>query len=182
MDQSSPIVIPVKLDEKTFKRFARFDMLTLRRQWVRPAVFSLILIGFAIVSLLIQKEQSGLLAAVLLTVGLGLPLVYLGSFLSQVNMQAERSRLGSGKRVYTVTLDGEGLTVHNDRKQEETLRLPWDKTQQAFRNPGCVYLYVTPIKAFLLPNGQANMPDQAVWDFLVQHMGADKCKERRKRR
>ena len=37
------IVIAVRLDEKTFKRFARFDMLTRRKQWVRPALFSLIL-------------------------------------------------------------------------------------------------------------------------------------------
>ena len=175
-----PIVIPVRVDEKTFKQFARFDMLSLRRQWVRPIVFSLILIGFAVVALLTGKEQSGLLSAVLFMVGLGLPLIYFGSFFSQVNMQAVRSRLGGGKRVYTLTLDDEGLTVHNDQKQEETLRLSWDKPQKAYRTRGCVYLYVTPIKAFLLPNGQANAPDQAVWDFLMQHMGAGKCEERRK--
>ena len=42
------ITVPVKLDEKTFKRFARFDMLALRKKWIRPAVFSLILIAFAV--------------------------------------------------------------------------------------------------------------------------------------
>ena len=47
------IVIPVKLDEKTFKRFARFDMFILRKHWVRPLIFSLLLTAFAIVALFV---------------------------------------------------------------------------------------------------------------------------------
>ena len=86
------ITVAVKLDEKTFKRFARFDMFALRKKWIRPAVFSLILIAFAVIALLTRKEQSGLIAAVLLVVGIGLPLVYIGTFLSQVNMQAVSPR------------------------------------------------------------------------------------------
>ena len=46
------ITVAVKLDEKTFKRFARFDMFALRKKWIRPAVFSLILIAFAVIALL----------------------------------------------------------------------------------------------------------------------------------
>ena len=69
------ITVSAKLDEKTFKRFARFDMLILRKKWIRPAVFSLILVAFAFIALLLRKEQSGLIAAVLLAVGIGLPLV-----------------------------------------------------------------------------------------------------------
>ena len=53
MDQEKEIVIPVKLDERTFKRFARFDMFVLRKKWVRPAVFSLILLGFAAIALIV---------------------------------------------------------------------------------------------------------------------------------
>ena len=47
--------------KKTFKRFARFDMFILRKKRIRPAVFSLILMAFAFVALLLRKEQSGLL-------------------------------------------------------------------------------------------------------------------------
>ena len=46
MSTDKPITIPVRLDEKTFKRFARFDMFALRRKWIRPVLFSLILIVF----------------------------------------------------------------------------------------------------------------------------------------
>ena len=170
------IVIPVKLGEKTFKRFARFDMFILRRHWRRPLIFSLVLTAFAIVALFARKEQSGLIAAVLLTVGLGLPIVYFGTFLSQVNMQAVRQRLDPPRPVYLVRLTEQGVEAENQQKKEEPLRLSWQETQQAFRVKGCIYLYVSPVKAFLLPDGQADASDAQVWDYLVRHMGANKCK------
>ena len=72
MDHADWITIPVKLDEKTFKRFARYDMFVLRKRWIKPVVFSLILLAFSAVALWTGKQQAGLIAAVLLTVGLGL--------------------------------------------------------------------------------------------------------------
>ena len=90
MDPEKNIVIQVSLDEKTFKRFAWFDLFVLRKKWIRPLVFSLILITFSVVALFTGKPQSGMISAVLLTVGIGLPVVYFGSFLSQVGMQAVR--------------------------------------------------------------------------------------------
>ena len=99
MNPERTIVIPVRLDEKTFKRFARFDAFILRKKWIKPLVFSLILVAFSLVALFARKAQSGLIAAVLLTVGLGLPVVYFGSFLSQVNMQAVRLKLKPATRV-----------------------------------------------------------------------------------
>ena len=172
------IVISVKLDEKTFKRFARFDMLALRKKWGRPLIFSLLLTAFAVIALLAKKEQSGLIAAVLLTVGLGLPLVYFGTFLSQVNMQAVRQRLDPPRAVYDLRLTEQGIEAENRQKKEEPLRLSWGETQRAFRVKGCIYLYVSPVKAFLLPDGQADASDAQVWDYLVRHMGADKCVSR----
>ena len=120
------ITVAVKLDEKTFKRFARFDMFALRKKWIRPAVFSLILIAFAVIALLTRKEQSGLIAAVLLVVGIGLPLVYIGTFLSQVNMQAARANLKPARPVYTVTMRDEDIRIVNDQKTEEPQEVSWD--------------------------------------------------------
>ena len=176
MDREKEIVIPVKLDERTFKRFARFDMFVLRKKWIRPAVFSLIMIAFAFIALLIRKEQSGMIAAVLLIVGLGLPLVYIGTFLSQVNTQALRAKLKPARLVYTVTLREEGIRVINNQKKEDPLEADWPSVQRAFLRKGCTYLYVTAAKAFLLPDGQANVSDREVRDFLVRHLGTEKCK------
>ena len=55
MNTDKTVTIPVRLDEKTFKRFARFDMFSLRRKWIRPVLFSAILIAFAFAALLIRK-------------------------------------------------------------------------------------------------------------------------------
>jgi len=175
MSVEKQIRIPVRLDEKTFKRFARFDMLILRKKWIRPVVFALILIAFAFVALLTRKAQSGMIAAVLLAVGLGLPVVYFGTFLSQVNMQALRQKLKPARNVYTVTLREDGILVENNQKKEDPLEMPWKKIQRAFRKKNCIYLYVSPAKAFLLPDGQADVPDSEVWQYLIDHLGKEKC-------
>ena len=176
MDPEKTITIPVSLDEKTFRRFAFFDTFILRKRWARPVIFSLILAAFAAVALLARKAQSGMIASVLLVVGLGLPVVYVGSFLNQVNLQILRQKLKPARRVYTVTLREAGITVRNDRKQEGTLELEWPALHRAYRKKGCVYLYVTPVKAFLLPDGQADAPDAEVWDYLKEHLGSEKCR------
>ncbi len=170
------ITVNVKLDEKTFKRFARFDMFSLRKRWVRPALFSLILIAFAVIALLSRKEQSGMIAAVLLAVGIGLPVVYIGTFLSQVNMQAVRAMLKPTRRVYTLTLGDTGIHIENNQKKEDPQDLDWVSVHKAFRKRGCIYLYATPQKAFLIPRGQADVPDPEVWSFLKEHLGAEKCR------
>ena len=176
MGAEKNIVIPVKLDEKTFRRFARFDMFSLRKKWVRPLAFSLILIVFAFIALLARKEQSGMIAAVLLAVGIGLPVVYVGTFLSQVNVQAVQRKLKPARSVYTVTLREEGIRVENDQRKEDPLEMEWASVQRAFRKKGCIYLYVSSTKAFLLPDGQADVPDAEVWDYLSAHLGKEKCR------
>ena len=176
MSHRQSIVIPVRLDEKTFRRFARFDMLRLRKRWVKPALFALILCAFAFVALISRKPESGMIAAVLLAVGLGLPLVYIGMFLSQVNLQADKWKLGKGRPVYTVTLRSQDFTVINNQKAGEAVTVPWNEAAQAFRMKGCIYLYASPAKAFLLPDGQADAPDQEVWAMIMTHLGSDKCR------
>lgn len=166
------ITVRVRLDAKTFRRFCRFDALRLRKKWVQPVVFALILVAFAFVALLARKEQSGMIAAVLLVIGLGLPLVYFGSFFSQVNMQVERHNLNPPRRVYTVRLSREGVNVVNDQKDEPPLDVPWKDLQAAFRAKGCVYLYVNAARAFLLPDGQADADPAALWALIEKHMGA----------
>ncbi len=177
MDSGKTITIPVRLDEKTFKRFARFDMFILRKKWIRPVLFSVILIAFAFTALLTRKEQSGLLAGVLLTVGIGLPVAYFGTFFSQVNLQALRQKLKPARSVYTVTLREPGILVRNNARKEDPLEMAWASIPKAFRRKGCIYLYVTPAKAFLLPDGQANVPDGEVWQYLTAHLGAEKCRQ-----
>ncbi len=172
------ITVPVVLDERTFKRFARFDTLRLRKKWVRPLVFFLIMTVFGVIAVLSKKEQSEMIAAVLFTVGLVLPIVYFGFFFSQVNMQALNYRLEKGRKVHTVRLTPDKLIVKaaKKNKKEETLELPWQKVPKAFRVKGCIYIYASPKKAFLLPDGQADASKDEVWRYLVNHLGKEKCR------
>ena len=163
--------IPVRLDAKTFRRFSCFDTLKLRKRWVRPVVFALILTAFALVALLSGKAQAGMIAAVLLVVGIGLPLVYFGFFFSQVNVQVARYGLDKPRRVYTVVLNADGVKVTNDQRDEAAVQVPWKEVQAAFRVKGCVYLYVNAARAFLLPDGQANVSPDELWACLQKQMG-----------
>ena len=163
--------IPVRLDAKTFRRFSRFDALKLRKRWVRPAVFALILTAFAFVALLSGKAQAGMIAAVLLVVGIGLPLVYFGFFFSQVNVQVARYGLDRPRAVYTVVLNADGVKVTNDQRNEAAVQVPWKEVQAAFRVKGCIYLYINAARAFLLPDGQADADPDALWAYLREHLG-----------
>lgn len=164
------IAVSVTLDTHTFRRFALFDTFVVKKRGRKPILFSLILLAFAAAALWLRKEQSGMIAAVLLVIGLGLPILYIGVFISQLNMQAERFKLGKGRKVYTVTLENSGVTVHNLQQKEEDLQLSWEGIWRAYRRKDCVYLYASPAKAFLLPDGQADAPDREVLDALREKL------------
>ncbi len=174
------IVFPVKLDEKTFRRFAFYDAFRVRLKWRKPVIFCLIFLAFGVIAMLSQKAEGAKLAAVLIVVGIGLPLVYTGTFLSQVNMQCTKYKLKPPRLVYTLTLSHDVLRVHNESKAEEDLVLSWSQVPAAFRRRKCIYLYVTPQKAFLLPENPENCSLEEVWSFLLSHMKAGTCRPKQK--
>ncbi len=125
MEQGS-VTVPVKLTAKGFRDFAVFDTLVRQRRWVMPAVFCAILSASALVCHLLRDRSpnAGALVAVLLVVGVGLPVVYFISFLNSVRQQNRRMGLSAkGLAVYTVTLDGNGVHVQaRDRHMDH----PWE--------------------------------------------------------
>ncbi len=121
-------------------------------------------------ALIAGKEQSVLIAGVLLAVGFCLPLVYVLSFLGQVNAQAEKYRLSSGRDIYTVTLDDEGVTVQGQVQSDDVLRLKWQAVKGVYQRRHCIYLYADENKAFLLPEGQADVTDEELWKYLRDHI------------
>lgn len=114
--QREIITIHVKMDRQTFRRFALFDTFRLKKRWCKPALFCAILLVFAAVAFAAGREQSALIGSVLLLVGLGLPAVYVGTYLSQLNAQAKKLRLDPPRPVYTLRLAQEGVTIQNDMK------------------------------------------------------------------
>ena len=69
-----PITAHVRINAPIFRRFALFDTFRLRRRWISPAVFALILFAFSFACMISGKEQAQMIGTVLQLVGLGLPL------------------------------------------------------------------------------------------------------------
>ena len=166
------ITAAVRLDKRQFRRFALYDAFALRRLWVRPALFAAIMLAFALAALIIRRDQSGLIAAVLLAVGLGLPAVWVGTYISQVDREARRLHLDPPRLVYTVTLAERGIHVQHARREGESLDAAWDQIVSIRRCRKDTYLYLSRTQAFILPAGQADAPDEAVERFLTGHARA----------
>jgi len=178
MSADTVINIPVKLDKVMFRRFAVFDTLRRQRRWRLPFWFTVIMLSFS-VYLFFQTDrpQSGLIGGVLLAVGLGLPLIYFSSF--YINMRENVIKHCLPRLVYTLTLTDKDVHILSNINNGEELTLDWNQLFAAYRVKGAVYLYVLPTRAFLLPDGQADAPDDELWAFLKQKL-RDKCRSFRR--
>lgn len=169
------ITVHVKMDRKILRSFAVFDTFILKKQWRRPAVFSLIMLAFALVCLfVIDKSQHVLIGSLLLAIAICMPFSYVFMFLSGVKEQAKRLKLP--RRVYTLVISSSGVSIQNDIKKEETVWLDWDKVHALHRRRGAIYLYATPARAFILPNDQADASPDELWELMTESAKAAKGK------
>lgn len=162
------LVIRSEISPDIFREFSYFDIFSHQKRWRGPLLFAAILtLAAAIVFTKADAVRgAGLLGGVLLAVGLGLPLVYFGSFFLSVRKQ---SRVYTGNlRAYTVELSENGARVTKD-KQEAFY--PWEQMAAAYMLSGSVALYVDPRHAFLLTG-----PLDAVWNKVTAHLPPEKCK------
>lgn len=92
---SRTISVSTTMDGPGFHDFAVFDAFHHRKAWLRPAIFSAIMLAFAAVCLsqLGKRPGAGLLAAVLAIVGIGLPASYFYSFFHSVSKQIRQMHL-----------------------------------------------------------------------------------------
>lgn len=173
------IEIPVRLDSATFQEFALFDVMHLRKRWRNPVLFAVLMTVFACICFALKNDanQAILLGCVLLGVGLLLPLVYFFSFFRSVREQAKKMKLDAPRHAYTVLLQTDGVTARMPTDPPQTRHTPWEQVYGAWRCEHAIYLYETTSQALLLPNGQANARDDAVWACLQEHLGPDRCHE-----
>ncbi len=171
------ITVPVKLTAQNFRNFAIYDTLVRQRRWVMPVVFCLLLSFFAGIcwGLRERSDSAGALVAVLLVVGIGLPVVYFISFLNSIRQQNRRMGLAKPKEVYTVRLDDDGVHV---TAGEQKLDHPWSSLYRAYRRPDAVYLYASPKQAYLLP--YADTDEEKLWAFVDAHLPNEKLFGRKK--
>ncbi len=168
------IAIPCKIDRKTFTRFAAYDTLIRKKGWRNPVLFALIMSAFAAVCFLVRKTraQATLLGGVLLGVGLVLPIVWFGMFFASVRRQAKRSGLSPDTVQYTVVLSDGKIHVTKDK---EAADFQWQDVYLARREKGCIYLYVSPTRAFLLPD--CEQTDRA-WQLITEEIDPAKIESK----
>ena len=171
---AKPIEVHVRLDAATFRHFCNFDALRRRRLWYWPALIGLVLMCVASF-LLLRGQGSGAAAGVLMGIGIAVPAGAFALYAIQIEAQVASQGLKASPPVYSLRLAPEGLRIVNDRKDEPPIDVPWDRVHAAFRDKGAAYLYVTPQRAFILPDGQASASDAAVWQALREYLGDDRC-------
>ncbi len=167
--KKSVITIPVRMDHKTLRDFSLFDTFILKKHWIKPTLFGVIFLVFAAICFAATgKEQNWLLGTVMLLIGLGMPTVYVGIFLSQVKAQAQKLKLP--RKVYTLTFSKEYIRIFNNMKQEDQVTLEWSKIPAAFRCKNAIYLYAAPTRAFILPDGQADTNTDELWAMMEKYL------------
>ncbi len=174
--QKKTVTVNVHMDEKTFKRFARFDTFTLRRRWRSPALFAAILTAFSFVAFLMdgRKEDAALIGWLLLVIGLGLPAAYFLHYEMQLATQVRRLGIKKPCPVYFVSLTDDGVRVVNNMAKEAPLTLPWDQVHGAYRRADAVYLYHAENRAFILPAKDASVSLASLWDVFAAHLPKEK--------
>ena len=166
-NEEKPLAIASTIDGNTFTRFAIFENFKLKKRWIAPTLFALIMCGFAVVCFTLgkTKDQSELLGLVLLSVGLVLPTVWYFMFMQSVRRQVKQFGLSDRKVQYFVFLEDKNVRIV---KGDETAEFGWDKLYKAYRVVGCIYLYATEQRAFLLPKCDES---DAAWEVICGKMG-----------
>lgn len=160
----------VRINAAIFRRFAMFDTFRLKRRWVSPAVFSVILLVFSFAAMISGKEQAQMIGTVLQFIGLGLPLCYVLHFLLQVHDQCKRLGLKKLRPAYTLNFTEKELRVINDMASEPEVRLPYASLHGVWRVSGAFYIYAAPARAFILPDGQYSLSPAQMWSFFKERL------------
>lgn len=158
--------IEVTLTEEIFRRFTMFDILRRRKMWRPSAIFAAIMGTSALICYRMNHVDGAiLLGNVLLTIGLGMPLVYFATFFSSLKKQVLVHGLKRPQQVYTLELTQKekGIRVYNEKEQAE---YPWKAVFHVYRDQLATYLFLSPDRAFLLPHTCIEEGEDALWALL----------------
>lgn len=173
--QQGELLFPSMIGEKDFLHFALFDTFRVKKRWKTPVLFACMMSAFALVcfTLLREREQAALLGGVLLGIGLILPTVWFLLYLSSVKREAKKLGLSRSRAAYFLILGDAGVRIEHGNEKAE---FAWEGVHMAWRVKGCIYLYVLPTRAFLMP--KLDESDEA-WEIICRHLPDQKKKDLR---
>ena len=173
------IFIRVVLDPKTFTDFSVFNTFIRNKNLKQPLLFMGIMILFAVVCFLSGKPQGTMTGIILTIAGLALPAYSLLRFIGST--RASIKAHGLPRAAYEILLTGNTAEIKSLAESGDSVSIKWEDFHHAYRNTHCIYLYLMPQRAFLLPDGQAEgASTEEVWDWLVTHMETEKISDVRK--
>ncbi|MDO4483302.1 MAG: YcxB family protein [Clostridia bacterium] len=168
----------VNLTADLFRRFAMYDTFVKQRRYFLPLGFCAIMLFFATVAFLAKdKPQHILIGSILTVVGLSLPLTYWLTYRSSLKGIIKANKFPKDVYELRLTEEKDGLKIHSLTNTKEQAAYKWEQVFRAVRTKGCIYLYPAPIKAFLLPDGQADVSPDELWAFLKKVLPEAKLKE-----
>lgn len=167
------ITVSSHVDAKIFKSFAYFDVLKRKKSWRSPALFMALMMTFSIVCFSQSGQRQGavLLGTVLGTVAVIIPFSYFFTFDSSLNKQVIQRGITRPKVIYNVELNEKGIEVSNEK---ESAQFEWSGIDRIYYVNDCVYLYVTPQKAFLLPKADIKCGVDTLWEFFEKRLPNEK--------
>lgn len=174
---SRQIDIHVRLDAAAFRRYCAFDTFRRQRRWYAPVLIAMVLITAALAGLLKLVPMSEGTAGVLMGLGIAIPMVIFGLYAIQIEAQIAGQHLKDAPAVYSLSLSADGVRITNDQKKEPPVELAWHQLWAAFRRKDCVYLYASPERALILPDGQGSVSGEEVWRYICKNMDAKRCIE-----
>lgn len=165
------MTIEVILTPGAFIRFTMFDIFCRRKMWKSPVMFAAILTACAMVCYYMHHiDGAVMLGTVLMVVGLGLVVFYFVSFFLSLFLQVRKQALP--RTVYTLTLtDSKEFHIENET---EKVDYPWKKVHHVYRRKLATYLYVTPVRAFILPHYFVEGGAEALWKLLSKKLPKEK--------
>lgn len=167
-----PLLISVRINSKSFRDFAVFDVLKRQKRWISPTVFSLILLFSSVLCLTSRTNPaSGMLPGiVLLVIALGLPAVYFCSFFSSVRRQCQKMKLEKPVFVYTIELSATKGVGFCPKDSDTTTYTSWEALHGAYRTKTAIYLYLSPQRACLMPEQLCGCAIDDIWAVLEKQM------------
>ena len=177
MSNNSPkkISTRVRLYAKKYRQFCRFDNFQRQRRWFAPLLTCMILLTFSAAYMLISKNPSSTAAGLLAGLGLAVPLFCFGLYIIQIEAQIAGMKLGDEPEIYALEFDNDGVHAAGTGQARSGVDLPWNSFWAAFRRKDCTYLYFTQERAFILPDGQADVSGSDLFVYLASHMEKGRC-------
>lgn len=163
------LTVDCLIDKKAFMDFSKFHRFyATKRSW-NLLFFPFMILVFAIFNWIIGNT---ILGWILLGISLFIPAFSLTLFYLSILKQVETYKLKNPRVFYTLTFSDKGIHIRN---KKEKANYQWNQVYKIYRTKSSMYLYITPVNAFIIPSGSLKdytMDD--LWSFFQSHLEVSK--------